>query len=388
MVMTHAVLAIGLGHRPSNRAVDMIDDPGHFAKMREDWTTLLAASPANNLFLTWEWLWTWWQHLQSGRQLRLVTVRRHDVLQAIAPLVVRPADLRCIPPLPAVELLGSGVIGSDHLDIVLRTGADPDVVPRLADILDEAGQVLALRRMRDEGRWHELAEALVLRGWACELRSDDSCPFIALPTSFGAFLQTCGRAHRANFLRRLRRLRALHAVRFEPAADEDARQRTFATLCELHDQRWRIRGTSDFLAPAARDFHDAFTQIALQRGWLRLYVLTLDGRPAAAWYGFRYGDVFSFYQSGFAPDLAPLGVGLVAMGLAIEAAIAEGATFFDFLHGDEPYKSLWTQTRRALWRLDATPPGFKRMLYVGATTLRRGAADVLRALKSDAAKTH
>ena len=88
--------------------------------------------------------------------------------------------------------------------------------------------------------------------------------------------------------------------------------------------------------------------MALARDWLRLFVLRLDGKPAASLYGINYNGVFYFYQSGFDPDYGNHSVGLVTMALAIKAAIEEGAEEYDLLHGDERYKFHWAQELREI----------------------------------------
>src|SRR5262249_12472241 len=139
-------------------------------------------------------------------------------------------------------------------------------------------------------------------------------------------------------------------------------------------------GSEAFDHPDLVAFHERFSALALERGWLRLFVLTLDGTPLAAFYGFRYGDVFSFYQSGFDPEYGSLSTGLVAMGLTIRRAIEEGASEFDFLHGEEAYKSLWTSKRRALERLELCPPRPAGSLLRRLEDAGRGARRVARAL--------
>ena len=58
------------------------------------------------------------------------------------------------------------------------------------------------------------------------------------------------------------------------------------------------------------------------------------------------------------------------MGLAIRAAIEEGAHEFDLLHGDEAYKSLWARSWRELERLEIFPPTAAGRAH---RLLRRGA---------------
>jgi CelD/BcsL family acetyltransferase involved in cellulose biosynthesis len=55
-------------------------------------------------------------------------------------------------------------------------------------------------------------------------------------------------------------------------------------------------------------------------------------------YVFSYKKHAFFYQNGWAPDLAPYGVGLIGVQLALRHAAEAGYKSFDFLRGDEPYK--------------------------------------------------
>jgi CelD/BcsL family acetyltransferase involved in cellulose biosynthesis len=123
------------------------------------------------------------------------------------------------------------------------------------------------------------------------------------------------------------------------------------------------------------------SRLGLERDWLRLFVLWLNGRPAAALHGYRYGDTFSFYQAGFDPDFARHSVGLVTMGLTIKSAIEDGAEAYDLLHGDEPYKFQWARQTRELARVELFPPTPRGQLCrhgvrVGRT-VRRAARRVL-----------
>ena len=75
------------------------------------------------------------------------------------------------------------------------------------------------------------------------------------------------------------------------------------------------------------------------RGWLRLWLMEWDGEPVAAWYGWRVGDRYSFYNAGFDPGRSKLSPGMVMLATVIRSAFEEGAREFDFLLGDEAYKA-------------------------------------------------
>jgi len=127
----------------------------------------------------------------------------------------------------------------------------------------------------------------------------------------------------------------------------------------LGEERGQGRGQLVDRAGAAvrRQEEVVAVRLALERGWLRLTLLEIDGRTAGAFYGLRYGQVFHFYQSGIDPSLSRWSIGLVMLGLTIKSAIDEGASEYDMLHGNESYKFLWATQHHPLIRIELHPPG-------------------------------
>jgi CelD/BcsL family acetyltransferase involved in cellulose biosynthesis len=346
--------------------VETIDDLARFEALRSEWNALLASSVSNGLFLTWEWLFTWWKHLSRGRRLQLVLVRRAGELVAAAPLALRPWRLRQLTPYTGLEFAAMGPVGSDYLDILVHRDAQTPALAALARYLAQRKLVLELARVeRTTSQALGLALALKQHGWSATGTTTDTCPIIRLTGhSWDSYLASLGQEHRYNFRRRLKNLGKHGHVSFEPVQTEAQRQTGIALLVSLHRLRWDERGGSGALhTDDLVGFHVAFSRLAFERGWLRLYVLRLNGEPAAAWYGFHYGGVFYFYQSGFDPRFAKLSVGLVIMGLAIKSAIEDGAGIYDFLLGDERYKFLWAHEERELVRLCSYPPSLRGALY-------------------------
>lgn len=361
--------------------VESIEDVAGFALLRPEWAELLQASDVDCLFLSWEWLFTWWKHLAGARRLQLLTVRRGGRLLAIAPLARRPPQPERLLPFSVLEFLGTGIVGSDYLDLVIRRGAEDEVLRALAAHLDERRLVLELRQVKAASRFASRLAALLQKdGWVTDQTITDVCPYLDIAGhSWESYLGRVGPAHRQNVRRRLRRIAGSFAVDFEQARSESERQAYLALFVDLHRKRWSGRQGSEALSGAGiMEFHEEFSRLALQRGWLRLYVLRLERAPAASIYGFRYGRVFYFYQSGFDPRYREYSVGLVTMALTIQSAIGEGASEYDMLHGDEGYKFLWARGGRDLVRLDCYPPNARGVLCRQAAGLRRGVKQAVR----------
>ena len=346
--------------------IDRIDDPARFQALNAEWDELLKASSADSPFLTWEWLWSWWKHLAADGTLHILAFRDRDRLVAIAPLMSRTLRVAGLAPVRVLEFLGTGSVGSDYLDLIVRRGQEAEALGAFADYLAKGDVALEMAQLdANAAVARTLAAELTHRGWNVSATNTHVCPFIDLSGhTWSSYLATLGSAHRYNFQRRLKNATKRFDLRFAEARSSEERREALACLVSLHQRRWQGRGGSDGLhTPALLAFHEEVSQLALARGWLRLFVLSLDGRPAAALYGFRYGPVFYFYQSGFDPTYSQYSVGLITMGLAIQHALAEGAAEYDLLHGDEAYKFQWARTTRALCRLEVYPPHPRELLY-------------------------
>lgn len=366
--------------------IETIDSPAEFERLGDDWNSLLRSSASDGLFLTWEWLHTWWSHFSQNKKLCLLAVRSQGAdgaLLALAPLCQVSRSFPWFSP-RWLRFLGAGSVGSDYLDLILRSGMEREILPVLAGHLTRKKGLLELAQVRRHGcQSAALAAEWTRSGGHVREVETNVCPTISLEGhTWDSYLATLGSEHRYNFRRKLKQLHARFAVSFDPVRTEHERREALSHLFSLHALRWESRGGSDGLhTPRLLAFHEDFTRLALERGWLRLFTLRLDGKPAASLYGFRYGRVFYFYQSGLDPAYSRYSVGLVAMGLAIQSALEEGAGEYDLLHGAEPYKFHWASETRPLARLELYPPGTAGRIWNAARTgnrsLRRVARQVL-----------
>ena len=361
--------------------VEVVREIHAFAALRAEWCELLQHSNADCIFLSWEWMHTWWKHLAAGRELHLITVRRGGHLMGIAPLAVRPRQPQRLFPFHALEFIATGSVGSDYLDLIIRRGEEVPVTQAFAAELADSDLMLDLSQVKlSSTHAGRLAASLLDRGWTASQMVTDICPYVSLAGhDWDSYLGSLGRAHRYNVRRRLRNLDNSFALTWEQATTEESRQKCYRALVDLHMLRWAARQGSDALhSRALVEFHDEWTRLALDRGWLRLCLLSLDREPAAAVYGFRYGDIFHFYQSGFDPAYSSHSVGLAALAMSIRDAIAEGAQEYDLLHGSESYKFLWTSQGRDLSRLELFPPNSSGLVYRQALRLRNGMKAIMR----------
>jgi CelD/BcsL family acetyltransferase involved in cellulose biosynthesis len=325
-----------------------------------DWESL--AERADNMFATREWLSTWWRHFGRG-ELRLLGCRRRDgSLAAIVPLYGSRFG-----PARVLRFLGHGP--SDQLGPI-------------CDSADRAAVARALRRALSEGLlggWDLLLGEQLLgeEGWSTLLggavaRRESSHVLRARGRSFEEVLASRSKNFRQQVRRRERKLLREHRLRYRLADDPEWLQRDLTLLFELHAARWGERGSAAF-SPERRAFHREFARLALESGWLRLWLAEVDGAPVAALYGFRFAGSELYYQSGRDPAWDRYAVGFVLLAHAVRAALEDGTPEYRLLRGDEPYKR----------RFANYDPGLDTLVMGHGSAMRAAVALVVRLAEHD-----
>ena len=344
-----------------------VDSASRFTELRSAWDSLLQSSDAASPFLTWEWLHSWWKHLGGSARLRMLTAGADHRLIAIAPFRVTTgvARMRCL------DLLGTGEAGSDYLDLITRSGFHAEGLDAIERFVVAQNMALRLTHLSSSAAAIGLANRLHRRHWTQVTTPGGICPYIPLAGhTWDSYLATLGASHRANVRRRLRALDQKFDVRFEQVTANHDRREALERLTQYHQRRFEASGTA-FRTASLCAFHDEATSRFLERGWLRMFVLRVNGAPAAIMYGVLYNRTFYFYQHGFDDSYQQHSIGLVLMALSIRAAIEEGAAEFDMLWGTEPYKFLWARHVRELRNLHLFPPHLGGQLHRGLFYARR-----------------
>ncbi len=116
----------------------------------------------------------------------------------------------------------------------------------------------------------------------------------------------------------------------------DQIDRLFADSALIHRETYQhVLGVGFSDEPVQR----ALTELAMDRGWFRGYVLYLNGTPAAFWHGNAYKGVFGIGATGFDPAFADARPGTYLLMRVVEDLAAEGSVHtLDFGFGDAEYK--------------------------------------------------
>jgi len=330
-----------------------VEEINEFEPLRDCWNAILGKSVIeDNIFLTWEWLSTWWKYFGEGRRLLLLTVREKDEILAIAPLMFSQYKLLKFGNIRRIEFIGCP--HSDYHNFIM-VKKERECLKTLLDYLTknvEKWNWIELREIEGStptvNLLYELSSEISPIFTVSE-RICNICPYIPLPTSFDILLKKLTKNTRQNINKYLRRInRDYNNVTFKRYDETGfSIKEAMGIFIKLHQKRWNNRGFPG--AFADRKFHDFHMEIAdlfAERGWLGLYFLMVNDEPISTQYTFEYKLKSYYYLAGFDPDFSDYSVGNLTTMFILKECIRRGFREYDMMRGDELYKMMWTKNCR------------------------------------------
>ena len=346
--------------------ISIIQDDVGLLNLRPSWNSLLSDSAANTVFLTWEWISSWWNIYGNGKDLAVVVARRNGELVAIVPLYrVRRTVLKFLS-LSEYRFLGDGSGDSDYLDLIVRRNDGTEVIEAIIswivgtfpsnsifyfnEIPESSPNLSILRRCLEESGFY--GEEGFVR-----------CAYTELPATWDDYIKTL-RPRMRTKVRSLRRNFEKEAgqIDFFVLKDDRELEQRLQSLFDLHRMRWEKKfQTGVFVLPGKKDFYREISKEFLRKGWLRLYSIRIRERYIAHQFCFRYGDTVFLLQEGYDPTFEELEAGNLLRSMVLEDCIREGVKVYDYLGGISFHKTAWGGDEKRSVRLKA---GNRKILLV------------------------
>ena len=360
-----------------------------------------------SFFLTWSWIGNWLASIEAHVQRGwLLSARRHGRLVGLAIVFDAPIRRRLLPMGRAAFVNETGVPEFDALsieynDFLVDTRWQKVVRDAMFERLCAVGSSWREVHMR-----HADADAKApAQRFPTELcrRAESRDSWLVSLSSVrergGDYVGMLRSGRRAHIRRCLRAYAAIGPLQLTEASDVPTALAFLDRLIVLHDERWVERGgASEFSTPFCRGFHERLVRDALPRGEVQLLRVTAGTQELGYLYTFVHERRVCFYQSGYAyhlldPKHSP---GLVTLVMAIQHNAAKGMAVFDFLAGNQAYKTSlatdrtemtsWTLQRRSVlsitemamrWKLRLARRLWARLCTIAARKGVRVAAGVL-----------
>jgi CelD/BcsL family acetyltransferase involved in cellulose biosynthesis len=260
----------------------------------------------------------------------------------------------------ALRVLGDYHSGGEYGDWILERQREAEIGISLARALVGAGRRWDCLWMPRVAGWtgarERLQAACAPAGLRVRSRSKEFSA-VHLPRDYKEYWKALSGNARSTIQRQAKKLDSSGARLVRCTAPEELASFIDA-LVELNDRRWSATGRAGTFKrkPLELAFYRSFTEVALARGWLRLFALKRGDEFIAVQIGYAYNGAFLQLQEGFDPG-GQAGQGNVLRARVIEACIEEGLTTYDFLGEFTEHKRRWLAEVRQGYDLFVTHGG-------------------------------
>lgn len=320
---------------------------------RETWNSLVKSMKLPTVFLTWEWITTWLKHFEKKYEPVIVFIYSDCNIKAIVPLSKSSMKLRTrLFNFQVLSFCGSIELYPDHLDVICAEDNADIYVKMLFDFFLNTytkWDVMHLPFLAGDGH---LAKWLQWNSTKHKTIQSDViiAPFLKVEHDFEAFLGGFERKKRYNLMRE-KNILFKNDVSLTKVSDKAELETGLKDLFLLHNARaGEKKVTSTFSKDAILNFHREIARIFLEIGWLRLFLLKKNdsGEAISAAYGFVHEKRFNYYQTGLDPIWLRFSPGKILIYKMLEDMYHSDIMEFDFLGGNDNYKTYWTRDYRVM----------------------------------------
>jgi CelD/BcsL family acetyltransferase involved in cellulose biosynthesis len=328
-------------------SLDLIDDIAGAERLAPAWDELARACALP--LCAPGWMLSWWRHVApAGGLLRIVAVRDGDgALVGLAPWFEAEGEGGRVD----VRFLGAEL--SDRVDVLCRSGSEPDVARALRSAIREMRprpDLVAFEAVPAASRWtRRLAAGPSGRAALARYRNSAyPAPAVTLPEGPPeAWL--AGRS--SNFRSQMRRMRRRLEGRggtVRPLREPAEMQAGLAALLALHADRWERRAEdSNLLRPGVADLlADAARALGPER--MRLFAVDVEGELMSVQLFVAAGGEVKYWNGGWSEAYADVKPSMLTILAALEDAIARGERRLDLGVGTHEYKLRFADTEDTL----------------------------------------
>ena len=339
-----------------------------FSSLREEWNRLLAASGLANIFLTHEWLLSWWEVYGEDFELLVLTCRDdlNGSLVGAFPLYrVREGFL---PQVRTIRFIAGNQTGSDFLEPISLPDERERILTAFFDFIEASKtdwDVIEFEGVDAQSPFVTCLHVAGLVTATFAMEPTQVCPFIELPSSWDVLLAGVSKKVRQKigyYRRALERIGVYEVRRVQEAGEL---RNALDELMRIRKDRLEVMGINfDKVSSSYERFHNSVMHRFYHNGWLEVFFLNLDGSNIAYIYQFSYGKRIFFYQTGFDRAWVKQSVGFVLLSHVLQESIYKGCKLFEFLRGDEKYKYDWNISgQRKLINIKIYNNNFKSKIY-------------------------
>lgn len=334
-----------------------------FISLKESWNELLESSQEkDNVFLRHEWFDAWWQAFGTGKSLFiLLYYDDRKKLVGIAPFMLFRDTYKGLP----YKRLGFiEDPNAPSMNFIVKQKCEERVICGFMKFLLNTEQkqwhVAVLNKIPDSSSTISICTQFLQDNKAgFILRESQNSPYIPANSDWETFLKTTSAKFRKQLRNKINKLYKAGEVKFDLCRDVGSNSEHLIDALSVSSRSWKHEeGTSMTSTHQREKFFELLSNVASKNGWLRIWLLKLNGKSIAMEYHIEYEGKTHAMRGDFDESYTFLSPGSALEAQIIEQCFNNGVLEYDFCGLPFGYKMRWTKLlheRSNLLFYNATP---------------------------------
>ena len=323
--------------------VRRISKTEEFQNLKKSWDALLAQNHRQSGFITWEWLFSWWEIYGQEDQLWLITAWQGEELVGLIPLVHHDENLKGF----RFRTLQS--LGSPQRDIsgILVKNMEGKILSTMAEYLveqkDQWDMVVFAYYTQNDPALIALKLTFQNAGFAGIDKFSEQF-YLQLEGDWDSFRATLSKNFRKNLRRATRNAQEKGMVSLKHFKGKEANWHVFQKIIALNEYS---NFPIIYNSLKEQEFNKNLLKNMQKKAIFDIFLLYIEDRLVAYEYGFTHSQRYESWRAGYDTRYDPkVSSGKLLAQMSIEKSFELGYQEVDFLRGDEPYKLGWRPSAR------------------------------------------
>ncbi|TLY33467.1 MAG: GNAT family N-acetyltransferase [Ignavibacteria bacterium] len=337
----------------SRLEVQEIVDLRELEELTPEWNALLERIDRPTIYLTPEWMMSWWKRLGGyGRQLCALVMRDGGKPVAIALLMEIKQRFFGLP-VRRIEMVSM----TDYADSPSNCSGSLDIIAR--DRHGEVVDAILSHFTRVRKNWDfihlnpipsvsstilSLAMAAQLYGCGFRHHTVYADSIVPVETSWAQYEARLPKRFRRNLRSQEARLRKLGNVTYRELRSPEEIEQALPAILGIEKRSWKWNGGVSINSAAFGDFYNVFALEAARKGWLRLWIMEVNGEQIAYNYSVEYRGTVTFLKTGYVKEYKPYSPGHLLTFHEFQRLFQDGVKRINLQWGDISQKRRWRTT--------------------------------------------
>jgi len=318
-----------------------------FLSLETIWNNLVEESENDTVFLRHEWFKCWWLGFGKNKQLFVLLVKDEGRIIGIAPLMIERTHYRGFP------VRKIGFIKDDnapHADFILTKKKEEclEVMFNYLKENEDKWDIIDLRNVPEDAFSCAFLPKILDRNKLLSgIREGLHSPFISINSDWHTYYSTRTRRFRKALKNKTNRIRKIGEPVIQKFENTGNPGTILTDIMEISRNSWKGKYRKDIAKTEGnKGFFEKLSKEAGEKGWLNIWLLSINDKPIAYEYHLKYKDRVSALRGDFDETFRDYSPGSILDAHIVRHTFEGNLKEYDLGGSDDFYKRNWTSSTR------------------------------------------